>query len=122
MDKNTITTPAANLIQGYYNNREFLEQYLSLYKYPSIFGFGRNFVKWFKHLFGRQKYCFTNTQRLWVWEKTIGDRGWRVYVGNGKGICLEVHGNCSTEEALDMVNDFFFTIKSAMNGDKPIKL
>jgi len=109
MDKSTITIPILNYIQG---NEQYLEEFYL--KYSSIHFLARNsglsLIQFHKKMLGKQNYCFTNSQKLWVWEKTIVNVGWRIYVGNKKGVCFEVHEKCSPTESMKMFNDYYLQI------------
>ncbi|KKM97503.1 hypothetical protein LCGC14_1167540 [marine sediment metagenome] len=85
---------------------------MDIYQLVRKVGFARNLVGFHKKIFGSQDYCFDGGEyRLWVWEKTIGNRGWRVYVGNQKGICFEVDERCSYNEAMSMADDYLSNVE-----------
>lgn len=102
MNKTTITVPVEKFL---WNNRgpdaeERARTLMHIMRLP--WNHNMKPVDYFKKIFGRQNYVFQGSQRLWVWER--GD--WRVYVGNNKGICLEIRQDVAEERWCKIMDDF----------------
>lgn len=87
MNKNTLTTPIENYAWNEPRSPDtefFREEMMDIMRLSHIHNVRP--VQYFKSVLGKQSYVFLGSERMWVWERD----NWRVYVGNNKGICLEV--------------------------------
>jgi hypothetical protein len=112
MDREDTTTPIENLFtppqcttprHGQIYLRESIDLYAKLRET------GKTLVAVHKERFGRQSYTFTGSEfRFWVWERD----GYRVYVSNHKGICLEVPPETTPDEAIQLWHRYRDAISS----------
>lgn len=58
-------------------------------------------------MLGKQKLCYTNVYRFWVWE----GKNWRVFVNNTAGISFEVRAGLSLEQAWEELTDYLLQLK-----------
>ena len=93
MNKDTITEAVENRLWKIADLKDWrIASHLRIVSLPRAQG--KKPVDCFRSILGRQNYTFQGSQRMWVWER--GD--WRVYVGNSKGVCVEIRHDTTSEE------------------------
>lgn len=55
---------------------------------------------------GKQKMCWTGSNRFWVWE----GKDWRIFASNKVGTSIEVKAGLTTDQAWDAFNDYLTAI------------
>ena len=73
----------------------------------------KDLVSYHKIKLGKQTTTFTTDQRLWVWDKPK----YRLFVGNSKGICIEIDEKASKVDAAQALKDYVKEMKVPINVD-----
>jgi hypothetical protein len=112
MKREDVTIAIENLFtppqcKSLWHGQTYLRESINLY--AKLREAGKTLVAIHKERFGRQSYTFTGSEfRFWVWERD----GYRVYVNNRKGICLEVQPETTPDEALRLWHRYREDIES----------
>jgi len=96
--KTRPTEPVYNILR---NEPDYLDFYnKKMLKYYSIV---ENHIEKHKEIFGKQTYCWTGSNKHWVWDF---DK-WRVYVNNIQGVSIEFTPFVHPEEAKTIIEEYW---------------